>query len=109
MLYLMFALPAVFVSGANAPQAVINSISVFRFDFWSATGLVFLVFVIQRGFAAVWQLFGGNPWGVVFDVIANAFLSSGLVAAGMLFYYDRMSWMAAVREHLQQQRTQLKG
>jgi uncharacterized membrane protein YesL len=103
-LYLVFAVPAIFVSRANAPQALLNSISIFRFDFWSAIGLVFIVYLVRAGFTLIWQLFENNIWGVVFDVIANAFLSSGLIAATMIFYNDRMNWLIAVREHLRQQK-----
>ncbi len=107
MLYLVFAVPAIFVSRVNAAQALLNSISVFRFDFWSAIGLVFIVYLVRSGFTFVWQFFDDNAWGVVFDVIANAFLSSGLLAAIMIFYNDRMYWLTAVRE--QKERMKAEG
>jgi hypothetical protein len=109
MLYLVFAIPAIFVSRVNALQALLNSISVFRFDFWSAIGLVLIVYLVRTGFTFIWQFFGDNPWGVVFDVIANAFLSSGLIAATMIFYNDRMYWLAVARERMRQQKSQIKG
>ncbi|MCI0475774.1 MAG: hypothetical protein L0Y55_05965 [Anaerolineales bacterium] len=98
MLYLVFAVPAIFVSRANAPQALLNSVSIFRFDFWSAIGLVFIVYLVRAGFGIVWQFFDTNTWGVVFDVIANAFLSSALIAAEMIFYNNRMYWLTVARE-----------
>ena len=107
MLYLAFAVPAVFISRANAPQALFNSISVFRFDFWPAIGLVFIVYLVRSGFTFVWQFFEDNTWGVVFDVIANAFISSGLIAATMIFYNDRIHWLTVVRE--QRQRMKAEG
>ena len=109
MLYLTFVLPAIFVSGANAPQAVVNSISVFRFDFWSAIGLIILTYVIRMGFVFVWQFFLDSTFGVIFAIMASAFLGSGLIAANMVFYNDRMNWMITVREHIRRQQTQIKG
>ncbi len=108
-LYLAFVLPAVFVSGSSARQAIFDSVTIFRFDFWSAMGLVILTYLIRWGFAVVWQFFIGDPWGAFFDVLANAFLGSGLVAATMLFYADRMNWLTQLREHIRQQQAQLKG
>lgn len=108
-LYLTYALPAIFVGGANPWQAVRNSVSIFRFDFWSAMGLVMLAYLIRMGFAIVWQFFLDNPWGILFDVIANAYLGSGLIAATMLFYADRIKWLNLVRERLKKQKAQLKG
>jgi hypothetical protein len=109
-LYLWFALPAIFVSGSGVLQAVVNSIAVFRYNFWSAMGLIFLVYLLQMGFVVIWDTLLGSTWGVVVDVLANAFLGTGLVAAGMLFYYDRFTWLTEVRERIrQQQRPLLKG
>src|SRR5574341_66499 len=99
-LYLAFAIPAIFVSGASVPQAVINSVAVFRYNFWSAIGLIFLIYLIEMGFSIIWQMFLSNAFGVFIDVVANAFLGSGLVAAGMLFYYDRITWLNQVREQI---------
>ncbi|MDE3088240.1 MAG: hypothetical protein KGJ80_02490 [Chloroflexota bacterium] len=109
-LYLAFALPAVFVTGSNAVQAIWNSITVFRYNFWSAMGLIFLIYLIQMGFSLVWQELLANPWTAVFNVIANAFLGSGLIAAAMLFYFDRFTWLDEVRQRIrQQQRPLIKG
>ena len=110
LLYMAFAVPAIFVSGANPVQAVWNSITVFRFNSWSAIGLVFLTYLIQMGFSLVWPMFFDTPWGTVLNVIANAFLGSGLIAATMLFYHDRFTWLTEVRQRIrQQQRPVIKG
>ena len=108
-LYLTFTSPAIFAGRLNAPQAILTSVSVFRFDFWSAMALIFLMYIIRAGFTFVWQFLASNPWGIVFDVIANAFIGSGLMAAAMVFYQDRVNWMAIVRERLRQQQTRGKS
>ncbi len=100
LLYLVFAVPAIFISRANAPQALVNSVSIFRFDFWSAIGLIFLVYLLRSGFAIIWQFFDTTMWGVLFIVIANAFFSSALLAAQMIFYHDRMYWLSRAREKM---------
>jgi hypothetical protein len=107
-IYLAFALASIFVSRSNAVQAIFNSISLFRFDFWSSMGLIVLIYLIRWGFALVWQLFLDNPWGILFDVIANAFLGSGLTAAMLVYYADRMMWLNRLRERVRQH-LQTKG
>ncbi|HEX7589178.1 MAG TPA: hypothetical protein VF478_12750 [Anaerolineae bacterium] len=110
LLYMTFAVPAIFVSEANPAQAIWNSITVFRFNSWSALGLVFLIYLIQQGFLLVWPLFSDTPWGTILNVIANAFLGSGLIAAAMLFYHDRFTWLTQVRQRIrQQERPIIKG
>lgn len=106
-LYLSFSIPAIFVSGANAWQAVVSSVAVFRYNFWSAIGLLFLVILIERGFQVIWQLFLASTWGVVTADLANAFLGSALIAATMLFYHDRFTFLMRVREQLRQQQQKL--
>jgi hypothetical protein len=107
MLYLAFALPAIFVSGANALQAIVHSVSLFRFDFWSSMGLVILAYLIRWGFAFVWQMFWDTPAGILFDVIANAFLGGGLTAAILVFYADRIKWLSQIHERMRP--VQFKG
>ncbi|MCX7840940.1 MAG: hypothetical protein N2559_16010 [Anaerolineae bacterium] len=93
LVYLVFAVSAIFISRANALRAIINSIRVFRFDFLSALGLVLIVYVLRSGFTIVWDFFDTNLWGIVFVVIANAFFNSALIAAEMIFYKDRIERM----------------
>ena len=109
VLYMAYAVPAIFVSGANPLQAIWNSVTVFRFNSWAAMGLVFLIYLIQMGFSLVWQMFLSSAWGAVFNVIANAFLGTGLIAAAMLFYHDRFTWLTEVRERIQQHQRPIKG
>ncbi len=109
-LYMAFAIPAIFVSGSNVPQAILNSITIFRYNFWSALGLIFLVILIQMGFSVVWDALLGSTAGMLVDMVANAILGTGMVAAMMLFYADRFTWLQQVRERIrQQQRPSLKG
>jgi len=106
-LYLAFAVPAIFVSGANAWQAVVSSVAVFRYNFWSAIGLLFLVILVDQGFQIIWQVFLASTWGIITADLANAFLGSALIAATMLFYNDRITFLMRVREHLRQQQQKL--
>lgn len=101
LLYLAFAVPAIFVGGVNAVQAIIHSVSIFRFDLWSAARMVFVVYLLRSGFTLIWEFFMTNLWGVVFVVIANAFLSSALIAAEMIFYKDRRYWWQKAYEERQ--------
>lgn len=109
-LYMAFAIPAIFVSGANVPQAIMNSIAVFRYNFWSAIGLIFLVILIQMGFSVVWDALLGSTMGMLVGMVANAVLGTAMAAAMMLFYADRFTWLQQVRDRIrQQQRPSLKG
>jgi hypothetical protein len=110
LLYLAFAVPSVFVSGSGATQAIANSISILRYNFWSAIGLIFLIALLEMGFSVIWQELVGSPWGVVLVFVLSAFLGTGLVAGGMMFYYDRIAWLTEVRRRIHQHpRPLIKG
>ncbi len=102
-LYLLFAVYAIFVSGANLWQAIVSSVTVFRYNFWSALGLICLVYLINVGFQIIWQALVGTVWGALGADVANAFLGSSLIAALMLFYHDRITWLNRIREQIRQQ------
>lgn len=103
-LYLLFSLFAIFVSGANLWQAIVSSVTVFRYNYWSALGLICLVYLIGVGFQIIWQSLIGTAWGTLGADIANAFLISSLIAALMLFYQDRITLLNRIREQIRQQR-----
>jgi hypothetical protein len=102
LLYLAFAVPSVFVSGSGAMQAILNSMAILRYNFWPAIGLIFLIALLEMGFSVIWQGLVGSAWGVVLVFVLSAFLGTGLVAGGMLFYYDRFSWLTEVRRRIHQ-------
>ncbi len=102
LLYLAFAVPSVFVSGSGVAQAILNSIAVLRYNFWSAIGLIFLIALLETGFSVIWQGLVENTWGVVLVFVLSAFLGTGLVASGMMFYYDRFAWLTEVRRRIHQ-------
>jgi hypothetical protein len=110
-LYLSFAVPAIFVSGVGVQKSILNSITIFRYNFWSAISLIFLIVLIQMGFSVVWQGLMNGTAGLIVDMLANAVLGTALIAAMMLFYYDRFTWLTAVRERIRQQqhRPSVKG
>ncbi len=110
LLYLAFAVPSIFVSGTGALQSVLNSITILRYNFWPAIGLIFLMALLQTGFSIIWQALVGQVWGVVLVFVLSAFLGTGLVAGGMLFYDDRFEWLTQVRRRIHQhQRPLIKG
>ena len=109
-LYLAFAIPAIFINGAHVGQAILNSVTIFRYNFWPAMGLILLTVLLQMGFAVIWQQLLASPVGLVVDIVANAILGTALIAAIMLFYNDRFSWLTQVRDRIrQQQRPSFKG
>jgi hypothetical protein len=69
--------------------AALASARVVRSNFWSSTGFIVLVTVIGTGMPLVWRAIMGHPAGMAAAIVGHAYISSGLAAAGMLFFWQR--------------------
>jgi hypothetical protein len=97
-LYLFFAPEAIFISRVGPIQAIRRSVAVVHAGVWSALTLVMLFSVILVGMAQIWiALAGQASWGLALGIVGNAYIASGLVAASMLFYRERMERILAQR------------
>jgi hypothetical protein len=97
-LYLFFAPEAIFISRVGPIQAIRRSIAVVHASVWSALTLAILITVILVGMGQIWiALAGQASWGLALGIVGNAYIASGLVAASMLFYRERMEILLAQR------------
>lgn len=87
---LFFAQDAIVVSNAAPVRAIRLSYNVVRKNFGTALVFVGAYFLIQNGMSAALQVLTGAWWGVPLAVLVNAYIATGLVAAGMIFYRDRV-------------------
>jgi hypothetical protein len=105
-IYLFFALSAIFVSEVGPLQAIWHSFNIVRFNLWSTLGLIIIISVIGLGMPLLWEIFVGNPWGVLAGIAGNAYIGTGLSAASLIFYRHRYAYwqaqLAAVREAARQ-------
>jgi hypothetical protein len=97
-LYLFFAPEAIFISRVGPIQAIRRSVAVVHAGIWSALTLAILVTVILIGMGQLWMSLAGQAsWGLALGIVGNAYIASGLVAASMLFYRERMEILLAQR------------
>ena len=86
-----FGFDAVFISQFGPLRALLVSLYIVQRSFWSAAGLFVLSWLILAGLSLVWQLLAVNTLGLALAVIGSAYISSGLAAAHLVFYRDRLS------------------
>lgn len=92
---LFFAQDAIVISNAMPISAIRLSFAVVRKNFWPALVFVGAYVLIRSGMPAALQVLTGAWWGVPLAVIVNAYIATGLVAAAMFFYRDRVSRFTA--------------
>lgn len=89
--YLFFVVDAIVISDASALQAVRNSVALVRFNLGPGLGLIILVWVIMLGMSVVWSGVAQTEWGIAAGILGNAYVSTGLATAAMIFYRDRFA------------------
>ena len=89
--YLFFTPSAIYVSKVPPLVAIQNSIRVVRYNFWSAIGLMLLMFLISAGLSVLWQQLAASvrTAGVPMAIAGHIYISAGLAAAGMTYYKER--------------------
>lgn len=102
MLFHLFFVPhAIVVSESGLLRAVWNSLVIVGRNFWSVLALIVLMNLIRRGFTEIWDKVNVNAPLMVVSIAGNAFIGTGLVAAGLIFYRDRLekwnAWLEQVR------------
>lgn len=99
MLFHLFFVPHGIVSEEGLFQALWNSLIVVARNFWPALFLIVVMNLIITGFAIVWDMLSVNAILTLVSIAGNAFIGTGLVAASLIFYRDRLEqWLAWVNE-----------
>jgi hypothetical protein len=91
MVYTYFAAAAVVIDGAGPVQALLQSARLVRQHFLATLGLLLVGEVIITGLNIVWGWLAGNPFGLLLAMLGSAYVGSGLVAARLVFYRDRIA------------------
>lgn len=86
-----FSFDAVVVSGVGPLRALLTSLLVVQRSFWGAAGLFVLGWVILWGMSIVWAPLAATIVGLIVAMLGSAYISSGLAAAHLVFYRDRLS------------------
>jgi hypothetical protein len=90
--HLFFAVDAIFVSNAGPLSAIQRSVVLVRRHLWPSVALILLTWLILAGMDRVWDVLASSlqsPYGVALGILGNAYVASGLIAAGMIFYTQR--------------------
>ena len=100
MLFHLFFVPhAIVVSESGLLRAVVNSLVIVGRNFWSALALVVLMNLISAGFGIIWDRISVNALLTAVSIAGNAFIGTGLVAASLIFYRDRLEqWHARIEQ-----------
>lgn len=93
--YLFFTPEAMFVDDVAPLPAARRSLQLASRHFGAALRLILLTVIIGVGMGVVWDALSGTPLGMVAAIVGSAYISTGLIAAAMIFYRARSGGVAA--------------
>jgi len=88
-----FSFDAVVINGAGPLRALLSSLLVVQRSFSSAFGLFLLGWLILWGISFVWRPIAATAAGLIAAMLGSAYLSTGLAAAHLTFFRDRIGRM----------------
>ena len=98
-IYIGFTAEAIVISGLGPLRAIYTSFNVVRRNIWGTLGFLAITLVIQLGSGVIWHSLVNTVIGAVIAMVASAYIGSGLLAARMAFYRERLRrWQGATAQ-----------
>lgn len=96
-IYVGFAPEAIVMSGIGPLQALKASFNIVRRNFWGTLGFLAISYLIAIGSGVLWMSLVNSTFGLIVAMVGSAYLGSGLLAARMAFYRERLRrWQNAI-------------
>jgi len=106
----IFTLHSMFLNRRNVIAAMWDSVRVVQWNMMPTTILLALVGGIYFAMNVIWSLAGRDSWLTLAAMGGNAFISTGLLTATVIYYKDRYRYWHEIREallaELERRRTQ---
>lgn len=86
-----FSAYAIVLDDATPAESFRASYRVVRAYGWQSLAFIVSYMVVTGGFPFVWRLLVTEPPGTLIAIVGNAFVSTGMIVAGMIYYEDRIA------------------
>ncbi len=94
-----FTTRAMILDNMGVLSSLWSSVNVVQGSFFSVVGFILLINIIQTGLMYIWRLLAVSTVGTLASILGNAYVSTGLVLASMIFYRDRfVAWQGAMAQ-----------
>lgn len=89
-IYTGFAPEAILMSRAGPLRSIYHSVNLVRRNMTGTLGLLLLSYLIISGMGLIWRQLAVSPAGLLIAILASAYIGSGLAAARLEFYRQRL-------------------
>ncbi len=98
-----FSAHGIFSKGNNAFQSIVQSFRLARYGLPPLGWFILLAVVISQGMDALWRIPPANSWMALVGIFGHAFISSSLLAASFIYYYEMHNWIERAAQWLNSQ------
>lgn len=88
-IYFLFSVHSLALGVPGPLRAMRSSYRVVHRDLLPVLGLLLTVLLIRTGTPIALQIFTDSRWSIPFAILVNAYVSTGLIVATMLYYFER--------------------
>jgi hypothetical protein len=89
-IYIGFYREAIVIHDQGPLRAIYTSFNVVRRNFWGTLGFLAISLVITLGSGVIWHRLVGSTAGLIVAMVGSAYIGSGLLAARMAFFRERL-------------------
>ncbi len=89
-----FSVYSIVLERATSVESFRASYRVVRAFGWQSLGYIVSYLIVTGGLPFFWRMLIDEPPGTMLAIIGNAFVSTGMIAAGMIYYEDRVAALA---------------
>ena len=94
-----FTTRAMILDNMGVLSSIWSSVNIVQGSFFSVVGFILLINIIQTGLMYIWRLLAVSTAGTLASILGNAYVSTGLVLASLIFYRDKfVAWQGAMAQ-----------
>jgi hypothetical protein len=101
VLFIMFSMHGTALYRDGILSGIWNSINTSRWLYPLSIWIPILLIMVNYLASTVWSLAPENSWAGALGILGNAYTSSVVIVASMVYYIDKRRWITEVRTYLQ--------
>ncbi len=101
---IFFSAHGIFIKEENFFRSILSSIHLSRFTLPTCSFFIISIIVLAQGFNILWLTPSSSTWMMLVGILGHAFITTALLSASFIYYYDMNVWLETVLEKLDSQK-----
>ena len=102
---IFFSAHGIFIKEENLFRSILSSLHLSRFTLPTSSFFIISIIVLAQGFNILWLTPSSSTWMMLVGISGHAFITTALLSASFVYYYDMTVWLETVLKKLDSQKT----